>query len=512
VDRGRVSGAARSPHRQRKRPTRRPPGLAIDERDGHWHVRGTLRAAGNSRRIRQSTELPATPENRDYAEALRAKIEREGRDEIVHGLRPSIATAIACDRYLRRPRRRPIGHREIAAIREIDGKFAQRKLAAISAAEWQAFVDDRQRGNSLASRERYITAVRAFLNWCRERQWIAETPKFERDKEAARPPKRRARRVHDLTPELIMLMIEHAAPHLKAQLVVEWCTGARVSSVLYGCRLCDLILVAGRGQITFHDTKNGEPVVAALNDWAVEQLLDYLEVRGGRLDDREQPFFLTDEGLAYTDNGKTSGGQNKSAFKGMRRRTVKTIRARRRRGLGPPARRRSPRRPCGDRGCKGPGGINRLGDAALVPAQAGNRDGVADRRFARDDGARRLEGRAERHRLHARRPGTPAPADRRPADRRWRQRYPPCGATASRQELDMRTACTFEGCPARSDRPALDGWGFLAGWPGLRNGPYCPAHVAAIEAVLAEGGFDEAENAAGDTSLTRDRSGSEKAS
>jgi hypothetical protein len=101
-----------------------------------------------------------------------------------------------------------------------------------------------------------------------------------------------------------------------------------VSSILYHCRLCDVILVLGRGQITFHDTKNSEQVVAALNDWAVERLLDYLEVRGGRLDDRQQPFFLTDEGPPYTDNGKTSGGQNKSAFKGMKRRTIRTIRAR----------------------------------------------------------------------------------------------------------------------------------------------------------------------------------------
>jgi site-specific recombinase XerD len=329
MDGGRISGAARRNHRHRKRAPRHPPGLAVIERHGHWHIHGTLRVAGNSRRVRKSTELQATPENREYAEALRATVEREIRDEVIHGVRPSIATAVACDRYLRRPRRRPIGHREIAALRDIDTKFGQRKLATIGAAEWQAFVDDRQQGNSLASRERYITAVRAFLNWCRKRprQWIAETPEFERDKQAARPTHRRARRVNDLSPELINLMLDHAAPHLRAQLVVEWCTGARVSSVLYGCRLCDVILAPGRGQITFHDTKNSEPVVAASNDWAVARLLDYLELRGGRLDDREQPFFLTDEGLPYTDNGKTAGGQNKSAFNGMKRRTVRTIRA-----------------------------------------------------------------------------------------------------------------------------------------------------------------------------------------
>ena len=329
MDRRRISSPARRNHRDRKRAPRRPPGLAIKERGGHWHIHGTLRVAGNSRRVRKSTELPATPENREYAEALRATIEREIRDEVIHGVRPSIATAVACDRYLARRRQRPIGHRETAAIKEINAKFGPRKLATITNDEWQAFIDDRQKGNSLASRERYTTAVRAFLKWCHKqpRRWISETPEFERDKEAARPTHRRARRVNDLTPDLINLMLDHAAPHLRAQLVVEWCTGARVSSVLYGCRLCDVILVPGRGQITFHDTKNSEPVVAALKDWVVERLIEYLEVRGGRLDDREQPFFLTDEGLPYTDNGKNAGGQNKSAFNGMKRRTIKTIRA-----------------------------------------------------------------------------------------------------------------------------------------------------------------------------------------
>jgi hypothetical protein len=293
MDRGRVPGAASRTHRTRKRTSRRPPGLDIIERDGHRHIHGTLRVAGNSRRIRKSTELPATAENREYTEALRTTIERETRDEAVHGVKPSTATAVACDRYLGRPRRRPIGHRESAALGEIVKKFGPRKLATITNDEWQAFIDERQKGNSLASRERYTTAVRAFLKWCQKkpRRWITETPEFERDKEAARPSHRRARRVNDLTPDLINLMLDHAAPHLRAQLVVEWCTGARVSSVLYGCRLCDVILVPGRGQITFHDTKNSEPVVAALNDWAVARLLDYLELRGGRLDDREQPFF-----------------------------------------------------------------------------------------------------------------------------------------------------------------------------------------------------------------------------
>lgn len=44
-----------------------------------------------------------------------------------------------------------------------------------------------------------------------------------------------------------------------------WSTGARVSSLLYGCRLCDYLAAEGREQITFHDTKNGDRVTATVH-------------------------------------------------------------------------------------------------------------------------------------------------------------------------------------------------------------------------------------------------------
>jgi len=65
-----------------------------------------------------------------------------------------------------------------------------------------------------------------------------------------------------------------------------------VSSVLYGVRLCDLILAKGREQIIFRATKNGEDVCAALDASTVVVLKEYLKWRG-RLHDREAPLFLT---------------------------------------------------------------------------------------------------------------------------------------------------------------------------------------------------------------------------
>jgi hypothetical protein len=91
---------------------------------------------------------------------------------------------------------------------------------------------------------------------------------------------------------------------LQAQLAIEWSTGARVFSGLYGVRLCDVILAKGREQIIFRPTKNGQDVAAVLDPTAVAVLKD-LKWRG-RLHERETPLFLT-IAAAYTDNGRAGG-------------------------------------------------------------------------------------------------------------------------------------------------------------------------------------------------------------
>jgi hypothetical protein len=114
-------------------------------------------------------------------------------------------------------------------------------------------------------------------------------------------------------------LLESCHISLRAQLAVEWSTGARVSSLLYGARLCDLILAPGREQITFRDTKNGDDVAAALHPRAVAVLKEYLKWRG-RLHDREGALFLTYRLAPYKDNGKSAGGQTKTAFNAGKRR------------------------------------------------------------------------------------------------------------------------------------------------------------------------------------------------
>jgi integrase len=333
MGRGGVSKAsASSTHaakRAANRRAKRPAGVAVVERGGYWHLHGTVRVKRRGIRVRASTGLPALPEQRDAAEELRRQKEQEIRDAILYGIRPSVPFAIAAEQYMTRPRQRPLNAIDVARLQELTRHFGVRSLAAIGETEWVGFVDRRMIGRAPITRERYIDLVMSFLTWCsaRPRQWLSELPAFERDHEARDRRDRRARRVGELRPELIALLIEHAAPHLKGQMAILWSTGARVSSVLYGCRLCDYLTAEGREQITFHNTKNGRQVTAAVHPWAAAVMWDYLAWRG-RLNDREAPLFLTDQRSPYIDNGRAAGGQMKTAFKGMVKRAAAAWRAR----------------------------------------------------------------------------------------------------------------------------------------------------------------------------------------
>jgi hypothetical protein len=55
--------------------------------------------------------------------------------------------------------------------------------------------------------------------------------------------------------------------------------------------------------------------------------------------------------------------------------------------------------------------------------------------------------------------------------------------------------CTYPGCASATGRPFTDGWTWFQDLaPGLPDGFYCPAHSAAIEAVVSEGGLDDPDN------------------
>lgn len=321
--------AAQAGRRKTVAKTRSPRGLRVVERDGYWYIHGTLRIGKRSIRVRRGTGLPATADLRHEAETLCFQKEQELREQVIHGRAPSTAVSIAAKAYLSAVRDRPLNTTSIRHVQATVRRFGTRLFEDIADAEWLRFVDEATTGLSAETRERFLNSVVAFLNFCRKRpnKWIAELPPFERNKRARNPTTRKRRRTEELRTELIAWMIEYASPHLKGVIAVEWSTGGRVSSVLFQCRVCDLILAPGREKITFHHTKNGKTIDAALHPWAAERMREYVAWRG-RMNDREAPLFLTHLKKPYTPNGGVWGTANKTAWNAMKRRASRAWRRR----------------------------------------------------------------------------------------------------------------------------------------------------------------------------------------
>lgn len=333
MDAGRLPGADRG-HRKGKRSGRRSRGVQLQERNGYWHAYGTLRAGGRSIRVRQSLGLAVAAAAQDTAEreldAFVADLKAKATGAIGRGDPVSVAALS----YLAQPRERPLAPTAVTIVQEVEARFGPRRLNEIAPDEWRRWIDGdpaakppvpgRMTGRAPATRERFLGGVFGFLNFCKRSRGLAALPPFDRDNKARNPNRRKRRRVSELRPDLIQLLFDCAHISIRAQLAVERCTGARVSSILYAARLCDLVLGECRAQITFPKTKNGEDVVAALDATAVAVLREYLQWRG-KLHDREAPLFLTWRHKPYTVR-RGGGGQNKTGFNAAKRRAIARIR------------------------------------------------------------------------------------------------------------------------------------------------------------------------------------------
>jgi site-specific recombinase XerD len=311
-------------HRARKPTGRRPRTVKLKERDGYWHATGTFIVNGRTTRIRKSLGLPIASTTYRKAEIALAEYLDDEKARLSGQAGRGDSTAVAALGYLTAPRAKPLGASTVRIVKELKNRFDGRRLNAISADDWRVWVDERMAGSKAETRERFLNGVIGFLNFAHRNHGLATLPKFERDRKARNPNRRARRRIEELRPELIRAVFDVAHISLRAQLAVQYATGARVSSILYGVRLCDLNLGEGREQITFRGTKNGEDVTAALNSSAVAILKDYLQWRG-KLADREAPLFLTYRRKPYADNGRAYGGQNKTAFRAARRRAIRAI-------------------------------------------------------------------------------------------------------------------------------------------------------------------------------------------
>lgn len=303
--------------------------MKVFQRGRHFHVRGTVRKGNRSKRVRQALGVLATRENKPVAEAAARRIEADIAAELGGGKRLSFATNAAG--YLTRSPNNPVGPTDARIIKELTGQFGMRNFWDIPPAEFVNFVDARQRGNTAATRERYISSACAFLNVVIAGGQYPALPKFIRDQRARNPSTRKKRPVQQFRQDLIEDIIDAAHPTIAVQLCVEWVAGSRVSSILQGCALGDLDLAPARMALTFRDTKNGEDVPVALPEALRSRIEAYLawrtrQVRAGKVGPgSDQPLFLTHKGVAYKPNGGRWGTQNKTGFNGAKRRAIAMV-------------------------------------------------------------------------------------------------------------------------------------------------------------------------------------------
>src|SRR5262249_2885381 len=141
-----------------------------------------------------------------------------------------------------------IGPTDLACLVEIIDQFGLRLVGEITVPDWDGFLDKRHAANDPDTRARYCNPIITFLEWCAapDRGYLQSVPALKKRPEGAKPQKSwkrsKRREVADLRGDLLVFMFERASPHLKGQLYAEWSTGARVSSVLFGCKLSDLVL------------------------------------------------------------------------------------------------------------------------------------------------------------------------------------------------------------------------------------------------------------------------------
>jgi hypothetical protein len=306
--------------------------LTIFQRGDYFHVRGTVRKGDRSKRVREGLGVLATRQNKPAAEIEARRVEARVAAELGGGKRLSLATN--ANNFLTRSATNPVRSRDAAIIRDLTKKFGMRILWDIPPTEFVSFVDDRQRGNKPASRERYLNTVCSFLNTTISGGQYPEMPPFLRDQKARNPATRAKRPVQQFRQDLVQDIIDAAHPTIGVQLCVEWVAGSRVSSLLQGCSLGDLDLALGRMTLTFRDTKNGDDVPVALPEELRPTFANYVGWRNQQVRARkvgpgsDQPLFLHYKGRPYKPNDGDWGTQNKTGFNAAKRRAIVAVEAR----------------------------------------------------------------------------------------------------------------------------------------------------------------------------------------
>ena len=193
---------------------RRPAGLEIIERDGHWHIHGTIIAQGRRIRVRRSARVPATADTWEEADEERRRIEKESAANS-----PKVPAQVLkfhrCQSVPEPQAQTPLGQTSVKVVKEITAEFGLRRVGDILESEWSAFVDARHAGNTSETRERCLNAPCWVSSTGARRSPACGAP--SPPSTVTRPPATRAdakSAPYGPLPSLIDFMLGHAAPHL----------------------------------------------------------------------------------------------------------------------------------------------------------------------------------------------------------------------------------------------------------------------------------------------------------
>ncbi len=298
---------------KRKTRARAPKGLHIIERDGHWHISGTVTLHdGRAIRVRRSTGLCTATASKAEAEHIKSRIEAEARESVITGKSTSVVFARAALEWLKSKAPKPT---DIQNAKKLGTYFGSLRVDQITSADILGYINKDHSNNKPSTIKRYLNTLKAILNYSERIGWIekGKVPHIEM------PRVEPSETNKWLNPSEIKLLYDCAAKHIQPLIAVYATTGCRVSEIIH-LEIKDFILAPGRERVMLGVTKNGEQYTKALHPWAGQVLRDYLNKRS------KGAAFLTNRGVPYENHGGRYGGHIKKGFATAKKKAAQELR------------------------------------------------------------------------------------------------------------------------------------------------------------------------------------------
>lgn len=258
--------------------------LTIRRRGDIWHCRGTIRMGTETRIVKEHS---TGCREREAAEAYKAKLDREIRQEILHGTAGrdrvnTVADALAL--YLHRPG--GLHSMDVWRIGELNKLIGDYSIASVKDG-WNRFKRERCAGLAPSTVDRFRATLVAALNYACD-QWEIDPPRIRRDRYDNE-------RMRFLTKQEQEALLAAYAKHVRPIGLTLCFQGSRTQEAL---QLTWRDIDLDRGTMFFSRTKTGKPRTVQMHP-RVHEAISLLWKQ------REKPFtghvFLNRLGEPYAD-------------------------------------------------------------------------------------------------------------------------------------------------------------------------------------------------------------------